>query len=299
MEIEIDLNEETAMSADNTPTTPTQTMEELKESKVQNIMVAPSTPEIETSLDVVGKIQSMAFGGFTKILSFLAQGTSSQDIIYIKEGKLNLVKNAGYIYCDLSIMFDDNNLEIIDPTKSIKLLSLIKGGDEVLFLKDDSNSRYLISNLADDKVQTTISLAQPDRSVNIDVSAPEIGELKFRRGLEIDFVDSVQSATKALESQYLKLELIIEDDSYDIVSISTSDTVFKQELIQTDKETKIFKVFNPFPISKPEELYFAVHKRDNGGNDELWIKTISKSGMVDIEYLEKIEEENDFDTFSL
>ena len=302
MEIEIDINEndmqEIGGVSETQPIPPIQTMQELKDSKVptqtSNDPIQGMDEEMKV-MKVVGKIQSAAFGGFTKILSFLAQGTSSQDIIYIKEGKLNLVKNAGYIFCDLSIMFDDNNLEIIDPTKSIKLLSLIKGGDEVLFLKDDSNSRYLISNLVDDKVSTTVSLPQPDHSVNIEVSAPEIGELKFRQELAIDFVDNIQSAIKALESQYLKLELVIEDDSFDIVSISTSDDIFKQELIHTQKETKIFKIFNPFPITKPDEFYFEVHQRE----DELWVKTISYSGMVNIEYLEKIEEESEFDTFSL
>lgn len=259
---------------------------------------APNSPSSETysssSGEQIGKIKSALFGGLTKILSFLSQGTGTQDIIYIKEGKLSLIKNAGFIYCDLSIMFENNDLELVDPTRSIKLLNLIKGGDEVLFIKDDENSRYLISNLIEGEPSTTITLPQPDRTVVQEVQPPELGELKYSQEIEIEVVDNIQQASKTLESQFLKIE--IQKDDFKVISISTSDDIFKHQISQKNGETEIYKVFNPFPINKPDALYLEVHE-DNLGKK--WIRTISSTGMVNIEYSEVIETIGEFDTFML
>jgi len=241
----------------------------------------------------IGKIQSALYGGLIKILSFLSTGTTSQDIIHIREGNLNLVKNAGYIYADLSIFFDAHDLDIIDPTKNTKLLGLIKGGDEVLFVKDNANSRYLITSLINNVPSTSITLPQAETQSGLQISAPELGELKLRRELEIDLVETIQNASKAVESNYLKFEL---DSKFNIISISTSDDIFKQDFgVTPDGETKIYKIFNPFAFTKPDEFYIEFYQN---GND-VWVKTISAIGMVNLEYSEKIEEVGEFDTFAL
>lgn len=60
-------------------------------------------------------------------------------------------------------------------------------------------------------------------------------------------------------------------------------------------ETKIFKIFNPFAFTKPDEFYIEFYQN----SDDIWVKTISAIGMVNLEYSEKIEEVGEFDTFSL
>jgi hypothetical protein len=258
--------------------------------------VAPTRQGSPESNEVyqIGKIQSALYGGLIKILSFLSAGTTSQDIIHIREGNLNLVKNAGYIYADLSIFFDNHDLDIIDPVKNTKLLGLIKGGDEVMFIKDNNNSRYLITSLVNDNPSTSITLPQAENQNNFQITAPELGELKLRRELEIDLVETIQNASKAVESDYLKFEL---DNDFNIVSISTSDDIFKQEfaVVPEGTETKVYKIFNPFAFTKPDEFYIEFYQ--NG--DDVWVKTISAIGMVNLEYSEKIEEVGEFDTFSL
>jgi len=268
-----------------------------KEDKIQegNTM-SQQENNIPENLQVIGNLKSAMFGGFVKILGFLSQGTGSQDIIYIKEGKLNLVKNAGFLFCDLSIMFDKNDFEIIDPSKSIKLLNLIKGGDEVLFVKDDVNQRYIVSNLIEGNVSTSITLPQPDRSITQEVSKPEIGTLKFRREIENDVVDNIQNAVKTLESQYLKIKL---QDNV-LISVQTSDDIFEHTFQQPDpnKEApKVYRVFNPFPITKADEVYLEIHQDEE--NDKLWIKTLNSIGMVTVEYIEPIETMGEFDALML
>ena len=48
-------------------------------------------------------------------------------------------------------------------------------------------------------------------------------------------------------------------------------------------------------VSKPDTFELKVYK--NG--DDIWLKMISDIGLVEIEYLEKIEELSDFDAFTL
>jgi len=266
------------------------------ETNATNSMNTPTQQgsPIEADAYQIGKIQSALYGGLIKILSFLSTGTTSQDIIHIREGNLNLVKNAGYIYADLSIFFDTHDLDIIDPVKNTKLLGLIKGGDEVMFIKDNANSRYLITSLVNGNPSTSITLPQAENQNNLQITAPELGELKLRRELEVDLVETIQNASKAVEADYLKFEL---DTDFNIVSISTSDDIFKQEFvtIPDGTETKVYKIFNPFAFTKPDEFYIEFYQ--NG--DDIWVKTISAIGMVNLEYSEKIEEVGEFDTFSL
>jgi hypothetical protein len=263
------------------------------ETAIQNAPTQQGAPE-SNEVYQIGKIQSALYGGLIKILSFLSTGTTSQDIIHIREGNLNLVKNAGYIYADLSIFFDNHDLDIIDPAKNTKLLGLIKGGDEVMFIKDNVNSRYLITSLVNNNPSTSITLPQAENQNNMQITAPELGELRLRRELEIDLVETIQNASKAVESDYLKFEL---DNFFNIVSISTSDDIFKQEFVTIPEgtETKVLKIFNPFAFTKPDEFYIEFYQ--NG--EDIWVKTISAIGMVNLEYSEKIEEVGEFDTFSL
>jgi len=265
----------------------------MREEVNQNNQPATVNLEGTPGAEVIGNLKSALFGGFVKILSFLSQGTGSQDIIYIDNGKLNLIKNAGFIYSDLSTMFGENSLEVIDPSKSIKLLNLIKGGDEVVFVKDDASQRYIISNIVDGVPNTSITLSQPDRSITSTVQRPEIGELKYQTEIDINIVDGIQQASKTLESAFLKLE--VNTDTFEIISISTSDDIFRQQIAPKAENTKTYRVFNPFPINKPDDLFFEVHVN----NGQVWIKTISNIGMVNIDYMELIEEIGDFDTFSL
>jgi len=285
--LELDINN---LNVQNTQET-TQSLDEFKASQTQQQPQQQSVPT-NTEQSNIGMIQSSLYGGFIKILSFLSAGTTSQDVIHIREGKLNLVKNAGYIYADLSIFFENHDLDIVDPSKNIKLLSLIKGGDNVLFVKDNANSRYLITSLVDNNPSTSITLPQAETQGTMTIGAPGLGELRNRNEVSLDFVDTIQNASKAVESDYLKFEI---DSNFNIISISTSDDIFKQEFMKTEEETKIYKIFNPFAFSKPDEFYLEFYQ--NG--DDIWIKTVSTIGMVNLEYSEKIEEVGEFDTFAL
>jgi len=250
-------------------------------------------------LEVIGTISSAAYGGFTKILSLLTSNMGKTDIISINEGKLSTISGGGFLYCDLSVLFGENNFDIIDPQYSIKLLKLISGGDQVTFVDDDANSKYLISNLVEGVPQINITLPKPDPSMNPRITKPNLGELQEDvQNIDPDLVNTITTAEKNLDSQYFILEVSSSNGIDNIVSISTDYETFKfnfKEAGEGEDITK-YKLFNPFPIPKPDDIEFKLYKSESG---DLWVKTLSEVGMAKIEYNEKLSKIGMFDSFQL
>ena len=252
---------------------------------------------------VIGTINSAAYGGFTKILSLLTANMGKSDIISIEEGKLSTISGGGFLYCDLSMLFGENNFDIIDPTYSIKLLKLISGGDEVTFIDDDANSRYLVSNLVDGHPQINITLPKPDPSMNPKITRPTLGEVQEEvPNIDPDLVSTITSAEKNLDSQFFILEVVESEGKHIITSISTDKETFKFNFKDSwpsddgSPEPVKYKLFNPFPIPKPDEIKMSLYKT---GENDLWIVTTSEVGMAQIDYMEKLTPMGVFDTFSL
>lgn len=270
---------------------------------VQNNLEAPE--EVEPK--IIGKIKSSSYGGIVKIISLLTGNMGKSDIISIENGKLSTISGSGFLYCDLSILFGENNFDIIDPQYSIKLMKLITGGDEVIFIDDDANSRYTISNLIDDHPQITITLPKPDLIMSPKITKPQLGELQENlANIEPDLVNTIVSAEKSLDSQFFILRVTEVDGKFIIVSITTNEKSFKfnfkDELESSEGSESLendivqYKLFKPFPIPKPDEIEFKLYKSKD---DELWVSTISEVGMAKIEYMEKLTPMGIFDTYSL
>jgi len=250
---------------------------------------------------IIGTIKSSAYGGFTKIISLLTGNMGKSDIISIEEGKLSTISGGGFLYCDLGILFGENNFDIIDPQYSIKLMKLISGGDEVVFVDDNANSRYLISNLVEGHPQITITLPKPDPSMNPKITKPNLGDLQEQlENIDPDLVNTITTAEKNLDSQYFILTIADSEDKKIITSISTDKEAFKFQFkdswaAEDGQEPTQYKLFNPFPIPKPDEVELELYESEAG---ELWVKTISEVGMAQIEYMEKLTPMGLLDTFS-
>jgi hypothetical protein len=257
----------------------------------------------EVTPKIIGKINSALYGGFTKILSLLTSNMGKSDIISIKDGKLNSISGGGYLHCDLEQLFGKNNFDIIDPQYSIKLMKLISGGDEVIFIDDEENAQYHISSLQNDEPQITITLPKPDFSNGMKIGYPETGDMHCDlENIDPDLVNTITTAEKNIDSQYFIIEIIKnkETEKYDIVSLATDKETFKYHFINQKNidESLIekYKLFNPFPVQKPDEIKFQLYKNEAG---DFWIRTITEVGMAKIEYIEKLSKMNVFDTFSL
>jgi hypothetical protein len=250
---------------------------------------------------LIGEISSAAYGGFTKILSLLTGNLGKTDIISIEKGKLNTLTGGGHLYCDLSTLFGDKDFAIINPQHNIKMMKLITGGDTVIFVDDPSENKYYISNTVDGVPQINITLEKPDASMATKITKPDIGDHQEKLiNIDPDLVSTITSAEKTTDSQYLILEIFEKNGVYSVASISTDKEKFKfnfKDLTDTGVEVKKYKLFNPFPIPKPDEIDFDLYKSTD--DNSLWIKTSSEVGMAKIDYSEKITPMGVFDTFSL
>jgi len=155
----------------------------------------------ESSGTIIAEIQPALYGAFTKILSFLAQGTSSQDIVFIKDGKLNTRKSSGIIFSDMSDLFGDKSIEFIDPNNVVKLMSLIKGGEKISFI-NNNGQEYIISTIKDNKPDRIITLPIPDIAPTDVIEKPELNNCIFEMEVPVERIEDLVSAYKITEASY-------------------------------------------------------------------------------------------------
>ena len=270
---------------------------------MEEIMNTEKTPEMtsggeEFDIDIKGaqneviaEIPSAMYGAFVKILNFLSSGMSTEDVLFIKNGQLNAKKSAGFLYSDMSTLFNENNLEIQDPSNAIKLLSLIKGGENTVFVKDIENQEYIISSMVSSEPQRMVSLNIPDVPIEDQVHKPEIGEMVKEVDIDVSRIEDMINAFKITESYYYILNFTNE---FDLVSIETSNKKFK-DIINKNNIEHQYKLFDLMLVAKPDSFKIQVWK--NG--DDYFVKTISDIDLVEIEYIEKIDKLSEFDSFSL
>jgi hypothetical protein len=242
---------------------------------------------------LIAEVPSALYGGFVKILSFLAQGMSTQDMFFIKEGKLVSKKSAGFIYSDMTDLFETNDFEIQDPNNVVKLLNLIKGGDKIAFVKNSESQEYVISNIKDGEPDRIITLPIPDVHPDEIITKPDIGNMVSEIEIDVARIEDIINAQKVTDSSYFNLKF---DDQFKLYSIETSNGNFK-DIFEKDNgvETKTYKLFDLMMISKPDTFKIRVYKNNN----DIWLQTVSDIGLVEIEYMEKIDELSEFDSFSL
>jgi len=207
--------------------------------------------------DMIAEIPSAMYGAFIKILSFLSSGMGSEDIFFIKEGKLNAKKSAGFLYSDMTALFNENDFEIQDPVNAVKLLSLIKGGEKVLFMKDLENQEYIISSIQSNDPQRMISLPIPDIPIEEQAHKPELGEFVKEYEIDVSRIEDLVNASKITESYYFIVNF---DENFDLVSIETSNKKFKD--LFSKKEIKHqYKLFDLMLVSKPDTYKLQLYKK--------------------------------------
>jgi hypothetical protein len=259
-----------------------------EEIDISNVAGPAVVPTVASNTPIIADISSEIYGAFIKILSFLSQGMGSQDLFFIKEGKLNTKKSVGLIYSDMSKLFQDNSIEIIDPANAVKLMSLLKGGEKVLFVKD--NDQYILTTMDSNEPVRSITMPVPDIPANEIINRPDIGKEILSIEIPVDRIEDAINASKITDSNYFICTM---DDDFNVLSIETQDKSYKD--IFKEGQGKSYKVFELMLVSKPDTFELKVYK--NG--DDIWLKMISDIGLVEIEYLEKIEELSDFDAFTL
>jgi hypothetical protein len=238
-------------------------------------------------MKVIATINSAIYSGLVKILSMLAQGKESIDIISIDKGELKDISEHGFVYANLKELFNENSIDILNPVYATKLMKLLKGGDQFHFLDDEENNRYHITN-------TIASISIPKAAEKRVYELPEIGEKLFEIELDNDTVATISEAQKMLEAEHVTLEI------YDnkIIGLNiNNDYEYKLDpniQIEDKSQIKKFKIFDFMPL-KAQEYIYQLYKKDN----EYWIKIIMDLTLIEVEYMEKLTEIGEFDGFSL
>lgn len=250
------------------------------------------TPEIDNNnFEILAELQPARFSAFNKILSFLSQGLSAQDIFYINQGKLTSAKSAGIVYSDMSDLFGENNIEIVDPANAVKLLNLIKGGDKVLFSKDNTENNYVISTIIDNEPERIVTIPVPEFAETDIIKIPELTEIK---SFEIDPIE-IEDIINAFKITGADFYILHFNDDFELLSIELNNKKFKQN-IKKGKSTKKYKIFDLMMISKPDTFKIKISE-DKEKN--LWVSTISDIDIVEIYYFEKLQEYSKFEAFTL
>jgi hypothetical protein len=258
----------------------------------------PQAPAAVTANNnrVIAEIKSAYFGGFIKILEFLSSGMGSQDLIYIEEGKLNTIKNSGFIFCDLENLFGKNNFEIIDPVNTIKKLKLCRGGDLVSILNDVEDNKYQIVTSSNGAIVDIIKVNKPQAVDPQAVKAPSLGSKRFEMELPLEIVAKLLEAKKAMDANYFTI--VLEKATYKLLAIQTTENY--EHIFSTTAGEKIeLKVFDPFPVTKAEGLIFEVYVDDNKTENNINIQTISDVSITSIRYTEIAQKKTEFDSFAL
>ena len=238
-------------------------------------------------MKVIATINSAVYSGLVKILSMLAQGKESIDIISIDNGKLKDISEHGFVYADLSELFGENSIDILNPVYATKLMKLLKGGDQFHFLDDEENNRYHITN-------SIASISIPKAAEKRVHEIPETGDKLFEIELDNDTVMTVSEAQKMLEAEHVTLEVY--KDKIIALNIN-NDYEYKldpQAQVEDESQLKKFKVFDFMPL-KAQEYKYQLCKKD----DEYWLKIIMDLSLIEVEYMEKLTAMGDFDGFSL
>jgi len=239
-------------------------------------------------MKVIAKINSSVYGGLTKILTFLAKDKESIDSLSIHKGEIFDMTNTGFIYADIKDLFGENSIEFLDPKYSVKLMRLLKGGDEFVFIDDEDNSRYSITNIT-----SSVSIPKSNKGVT-SLKMPTFDTVVSTLDIETDIVANIDDAKKTLESEKVIIEL--NDTNSKIIGVNIDDNYEYRFDVDYKDDINKFSVFNIMPI-KGEGYKYQLLK--SSANDELWLRVIVDLTLLEVQYFEKLVPLKSFDAFSL
>jgi hypothetical protein len=258
-----------------------------------NINQAPAILETAITYEgysLVGQLKSTFYSGLRTILEFLSQGMDSQSALNIKAGKLTLARKSGYIFCDLTQLFKDNDFSISNPVKYVKAMKGIKGGEVISFFKNEVNKEYLISKIIANTATTTLKIPMFTEDAGAEEMNlyPELGAKIFEDEMDIGTVQNLVGMKKTLEAN----NFIINLDALTNELISIELNEFSEIFKVTTNDVIKYKVFDPFPVTKAENLILRIfRKSEEGLEDKIWLQTASDVSLTTLVYSEPMMEQ--------
>jgi hypothetical protein len=243
---------------------------------VHAVVVQQAAANPDISGTEIASIKSAFYGGFIKTLETVSPGLGSEDVVSIKEGRLVITKSGGIISCDLSSVFGKNSWNLKDPTNNLKKLKLIKGGDKVTIMNDDT--KYIIYSSAGQDIKTICTITKVNENASTFIETKEIdpGTLKSKTVLPLEVISNLIAAKSLHGSIYYNITL--DAVTYDLLSIDIDDKHKEILKSETGRETVRYKVKELFPVAKPDSIILEVYE----SGDQLFIKTLNDVIMTTI-----------------
>lgn len=234
--------------------------------------------------DISGKeiasIKSIFYGGFIKTLETVSPGLGSEDIVSIKEGRLVMSKSGGIITSDLSAVFGKHSWNLKDPVNNLKKLKILRGGDNVTIMNDDTKYIIYTSTGAgqDVVVKSICTITKVNENVGSFVETKEVdpGIRKSITELPLETIGNLIAAKSAHGAIYYNIT--IDAVTFDLLSIDIDDKHKEVLKTETGREVMRYKVKELFPVSKPNAVILEIY--ESGG--QLFVKTLNDVVMTTI-----------------
>jgi hypothetical protein len=222
------------------------------------------------------------FDQLTKILGLLQdQGVIAINNSIICQG---LLGGTTILKCDISQISPNIELHISSPKKYVRLFKFIKGTGNIKIIDDDEQKRYIIINN-----EMKILLPKQLDSVIDNLTPPDLSGVQLI-GKPIKITKDLADSFKNFKSGTDHIEILIKNNN--ICSVYFPETAIinfpdvKENVDETSADL-ILKSFNFLTVDS-DEYDICIGKQNN----DHWMLTSSKIGIIDVFLMEKLEEES-------
>lgn len=232
-------------------------------------------------MTVLANIRPMLYNPLIKTLALISEGKESNAVLSIMNNELiSNSRNGGIFRVTFNGVFEQNTtLHIINPEKNIKLLGLIKGGENYSVV--EAETTYVVTN---DIFQVVIGKPedriQPCLWPNFNIETDHLSTIE----LEKENVENIRSALKTIGADRIQYHL---DANYNIANIAINESDFKYYINRAANDTSIFYTIDFFPVIG-EENSISIYK--NAQNERIFLvyNTVIIPGIITIQYVEEL-----------
>jgi hypothetical protein len=246
-----------------------------------NFTTAAPTELLPSQIELLD-LSPAKFDQLTKILGLL----QDQGVIAINNSVIcqGLTGGSTILKCDISQISPNIELHISNPKKYVRLFKFIKGTGNIKIIDDDEQKRYIIINN-----EMKILLPKQLDSVIDDLTPPDLSGVQLI-GKPIKITKDLADSFKNFKSGSDHVEILIHNNV--ICSVYFPETAIinfpdvKEKIDETTADL-ILKSYTFLAVDS-DEYDVCIGKQNN----DYWMLTSSKIGIIDVFLMEKIEEQS-------
>lgn len=248
--------------------------------------IQESGTKTESGEKILVSFPPAKFDTFVKVLELFNKSTES-----IKIQSSNIIQKFGpaVASADVSTLFDNQeiDIEIMKPSKYIKLFKNFRNNEDVKFIEDNTNNRYIITN---DEIK--LFLPKQAMASDGDTLMPDFEDSESLFEIKIDKETAKQLISLSSGSNYV--EYLIQDDKLKGIHVPDTAIYLFTEYIKDPKaktldETSANQMLRTgIFLSVPAEDYtIHIGKLKTGGYFSF---TDCNTGIVHVNVFENLED---------